>query len=135
MGTWGPLAFDNDDACDWACEFDSVDDFSLIESAFDSVESAEGYLDALDASIALAACEVVALASGKGGPENSYPESIEVWFNEHKLKPSKALIDRARGVIPRVTGEQSELRELWDESKSAKEWREAVEDLRVRLGQ
>ena len=38
MGTWGVLAFDNDDANDWAYGLDSVSDLSLVESAFDDVE-------------------------------------------------------------------------------------------------
>jgi hypothetical protein len=135
MGAWGVLAFDNDDACDWAYDLESVDDFSLIESAFDSVEAADDYLEAPDACIALAACEVVARANGGGGVKNSYTEVVDNWVDQHKLKPAKALVDRARRAITRVVGENSELRELWDESDSAKEWRDGVEDLRARLGQ
>lgn len=66
MGAWGVLAFDNDDACDWAHDLESVDDFSLIESAFEDVESEDEYLEADEASIALAACEVLARANGGG---------------------------------------------------------------------
>ncbi|MFO0860242.1 MAG: DUF4259 domain-containing protein [Phycisphaerales bacterium] len=135
MGAWGTSAFDNDDACDWAYDLASVEDFSLIESAFDSVESADDYLEAPDACIALAACEVLARANGGGGIKNSYTEAVDKWVDQHKLRPSKALIDRARSVITRVLGENSELRELWDESDGAKGWRDGVEDLRRRLGQ
>lgn len=135
MGTWGALAFDNDDACDWAFELELVDDFSLIEAAFESVESSGDYLEAPAACIALAACEVLARASGGGGVRNSYTEDVDNWVDQHKLKPSKALLDRARRAITRVAGENSELRELWDESESAREWHAAVEDLRARLGQ
>ncbi len=135
MGAWGVLAFDNDDACDWAYELELVDDFSLIEAAFDSVESSGDYLEAPAACIALAACEVLARASGGGGVKNSYTEDIDNWVDQHKLKPPKALLDRARHAITRVVGENSELRGLWDESENAKEWRDGVEDLRTRLGQ
>ncbi len=134
MGAWGVLAFDNDDACDWAYDLESVDDFSLVESAFDDVESADDYLEAPEASIALAACEVLARASGGGGDKNSYTEAVDAWVAQHKLKPPKALMDRARRAIARILGKNSELRELWEESEDAKKWRDGVEDLRARLG-
>lgn len=135
MGAWGVLAFDNDDACDWAHDLESVDDFSLIESAFEDVESEDEYLEAEEASIALAACEVLARANGGGGIKNSYTEAVDNWVDQHKLKPPKALMNRARRVITRVLGKKSELRELWDDGDSAKQWRDAVENLRTRLGQ
>ena len=134
MGAWGVWAFDNDDASDWANDLESVDDFSLVESALESVESADDYLDAPDACIALAACEVLARANGGGGVKNSYTEVVDNWVRKHKLKPPKALMARARRAITRVLGENSELRELWDASDSAKEWRDGVADLRARLG-
>lgn len=135
MGAWGVLAFDNDDACDWANDLESARDFSLIKSAFDAVESADDYLEAPDACVALAACEVLARANGGGGIKNSYTETVDNWVDQHKLKLERALIDRGRRAITRILGEKSELRELWDESDSAKEWRKGVENLRTRLGQ
>jgi hypothetical protein len=67
MGAWGVLAFDNDDAADWAYDFAEADDLSLVESAFDTVAEAEDYLEAPEASNALAACEVLARLNGKAG--------------------------------------------------------------------
>jgi hypothetical protein len=58
------LAFDNDEACDWASDLDGVDDLSLIESAFVAVESSGDCLDAHDSCNALAACEVLARLRG-----------------------------------------------------------------------
>ena len=86
MGAWGALAFDNDDACDWAGDLDAVDDFSLVEAAFDTVESA-AYLEAPDASNALAACEVVARAAGRGGYQNSYTEGVDAWVEVETAAP------------------------------------------------
>lgn len=135
MGAWGVLAFDNDDACDWAHGLKEVGDFSLVESALDAVEAADDYLEAPDACNALAACEVVARANGGGGYKNSYTRVADAWVQEHKPKPSPSLIQRAHRAIDRILAEQSELRELWDESDtSSKQWRAAVEDLRKRLG-
>lgn len=132
MGAWGALAFDNDDACDWAGDLDAVKDFSLVEAAFDTVESA-AYIEAPDASNALAACEVVARAAGRGGYQNSYTEGVDAWVARVGLKPSPALLRRSLGVITRILGDKSELRELWDDSENPQEWRDAVEELRRRL--
>ena len=133
MGAWGVLAFENDDACDWAEELEEVDDFSLVESALDAVEAADDYLEAPDACAALAACEVLARAIGGGGIKNADTKTVDAWVKKHKLKPTASLMKRAKRAITRILAEESELRELWDESDSAQEWRDAVKDLRTRL--
>lgn len=135
MGTWGVSAFDNDDACDWAYELEMAADFGLIEAALNDVIAAEDGVDPWAASVALAACEVIARANGGGGIKDSYTEIADTWVDKHKLKPTASLIERAHRAITRVLGEDSELRAGWDESGNAAEWRAAVEDLRRRLGQ
>jgi hypothetical protein len=67
MGTWGVLAFDNDDANDWAYDLANVDDLSSVESAIDEVEKTGKNVDSSSASIALAACEVLARLQGHDG--------------------------------------------------------------------
>lgn len=136
MGAWGELAFDNDTAGDWAFQLDEVDDLSLVEAAFDEVEEAgEEYLDQDAACNALAACEVIARLQGNPGYTNSYTETVDNWVAAHKLKPSAALLKRASAAIDRILGEDSELRDLWEEDEGeAEKWRAAVEDLRRRLG-
>ena len=129
MGAWGVLAFDNDQACDWASELDGVDDLSLVESAFASAESSGEYLVARDGCNALAACEVLARLRGNHGYRNAYTEDVDAWVQAHPIEPSAALLARAEAVIERILGQKSELRELWDGT----EWRESVEDLRRRL--
>jgi hypothetical protein len=133
MGAWGELAFDNDQANDWAYGLDEVDDLSLVEAAFEAVEAVgDDYLDSDEASDALAACEVIARLRGKPGYQNAYTEKVDLWVAAHPLKVPAALIARASSVIDRVLGEESELAELWAESGDAK-WRAAVEDLRARM--
>src|SRR4051812_1470263 len=107
MGTWGVLAFDNDDANDWAYGLDETDDLSLVESAFQAVEDADEYLEAPDACNALAACEVLARLNGKQGYENSYTEKVDQWVIAHPLSPSPALLRQASAVIDRILGEHS----------------------------
>lgn len=132
MGAWGVLAFDNDEACDWASDLDGIDDLSLIESTFASAESSGDYLDAHEACNALAACEVLARLRGNHGYKNPYTEDVDAWVQAHDIEPPAALLARAEAVIERILGEKSELPELWDEGDGT-EWRQSVEDLRRRL--
>lgn len=135
MGAWGVLAFDNDTACDWKYGLDDVDDLSLVESAFDELEEVGGeYLDQDLACHALAACEVIARLRGKPGYTNSFTEGVDEWVAAHNIQPSPALIKRAFAAIDRVLADDSELRELWDESADSAEWCAGVQDLRKRLG-
>jgi hypothetical protein len=134
MGAWGPLTFDNDTACDWSSDLEDTDDLSLVESAFADVESVgpANLLDQHDACNALAACEVLARLRGHPGYNNAYTEAVDRWVAAHKLPPSSDLLARATAVIDRILADNSELRELWDETEDP-EWRDAVEDLRRRL--
>lgn len=133
MGAWGILAFDNDDANDWAFGLDDVSDLSLVETAFEVVEDTDDYLEAPEASNALAACEVLARLQGRPGYKNAYTEKVDEWVAAHPLKPSAALLARANAVIDRILGDKSELRELWDDSPEDDKWLASVEELRQRL--
>jgi hypothetical protein len=133
LGAWGVLAFDNDDANDWAYGLDGVSDLSLMESAFAEVESASGgNLEPGPACTALAACEVLARLRGRPGYTNAYTETVDRWVASHPIAPPNELITRAGAVIVRILGPESELRELWEEVGD-EEWRAAVEDLRIRM--
>jgi hypothetical protein len=133
MGAWGELAFDNDTANDWAYGLDEVDDLSLVESALVELEDVgDEYLDQDIACNALAACEVLARLLGNFGYRNAYTEKVDNWVAAHPTKPELGLLIRARGAIQRVLGEESELRQLWEEA-DGDSWRKTVEDLRQRL--
>jgi hypothetical protein len=134
MGAWGELAFDNDTANDWAYGLEDVDNLSLVESAFDELEEADD--DDLDQGIAceaLAACEVIARLQGNPGYKNSFTQKVDDWVAAHKIKPSAALVPRASAAIDRILGEDSELRQLWEEGDMGEKWRKSVEDLRRRM--
>jgi Domain of unknown function (DUF4259) len=132
MGAWGVLAFDNDDANDWAYRLDKVKDLSLVESALSHAEEEGDYLEAPTACEALAACEVLARLLGRPGYNDAYTKTVDEWVARHPLKPAPPLLARATAVINRVLGKNSELRELWDEGDST-DWLAAVGDLRDRL--
>lgn len=129
MGAWGALAFDNDNANDWAYDLEETSDLSLVETAFAAVGDAETYIDSDDACNALAACEVLARLRGNFGYRNAYTKKVDVWVAKHPCVPPQELLARAASVIDRILGDDSELNELWAGSS---EWLEAVADLRRR---
>jgi hypothetical protein len=135
MGAWGELAFDNDTANDWAYGLDEAENLSLVESAFDELEEVgEDYLDQDVACNALAACEVVARLQGNPGYKNAYTEKVDEWVAAQKIKPTAALLKRASAAIDRILGDESELRQLWEEGDGGDKWRKSVEDLGRRIG-
>ena len=134
MGAWGELAFDNDSANDWAYSLDEADDLAPVEAALSEVESVgSGYLEVDAASAALAACEVLARLQGRPGYTNAYTEKVDRWVATHPQVVPPALINRGSSAIDRILSQNSELRELWEES-DAEAWLAGVADLRGRLG-
>jgi hypothetical protein len=137
MGAWGYLAFDNDTTNDWAGTLETVDDLSLVESAFDELEDiGDEYLEADIAAEALGACETIARLLGNPGYTNAYTEKVDRWVAIHQLKPSLELVNRASAALDRILDENSELRELCeegDEGNKKNDWHKAMNDLRQRL--
>ena len=133
MGAWGSGTFDNDTAGDWAYGLEEVDDLSLVIQTLGRIPAAgEDYLDADEASEGLAACEVLARLKGNRGPRNPYTETVDNWVAAHPARLSPELIQSALDAIERILTPPSELLELWEVGDAA-EWREAVENLRVRV--
>jgi Domain of unknown function (DUF4259) len=134
MGAWGTNSFGNDEAADWAFQLEGYDDLSLIEEtiAKATVPPAE-YLDASDASEAIAAVEAVARLQGHWGERSAYTEPLDIWVERMKLTPPPALVNTALAALDRIVAEHSELRELWDDSDDAAAWLAAVAELRGRV--
>ena len=135
MGTWGHETFANDAAIDWTYELEQVGDLSLVEAAIDAVLE-EGEDDVLDADLAcdaLAACEVIARLKGNWGRRDAYSEAADRWVEAHPQPVPSRLVRRAGRAINLILGDQSELRDLWDEAAGGGDWRAAVEDLRKRM--
>jgi Domain of unknown function (DUF4259) len=137
MGAWGYLAFDNDTTNDWADNLDTVDNLSLVESAFDELEDVgDDYLEADIASEALGACEVIARLLGNPGYKNTYTEKVDRWVATHQLKPSTELVNRASAALERILSDNSELWELCMENAEGdknNDWHKVMEDLHKRL--
>ena len=132
MGAWSHEPFANDTASDWAYVLMDATDLSHIEATLDrALEASGGYLDAPDAEEAVAAVAVVAQLLGRSPPITGGPEGLQAWITGVGVRPSPALLDKARRDLDRVLAEDSELAELWDDSESAADWRASVAALRL----
>ena len=83
-----------------------------------------------ECSSALAAAEIVAVLSGKPGPE------LPIWAQEtidkHNQLQVQSLVPLALQAIEHVRRD-SECQELWDESEYADEWYGVLDNLEARL--
>ncbi len=134
MGTWDVGSFDNDDAADWAFELEECGDLSVIENAIASaLDAGEDYLEAPAATVAIAAVETLARLQGFWGERSAYTEAVDAWVERVKLPVPPALAAQAVQALDRILGEQSELRELWEESEEFDAWKATVAELRSRV--
>lgn len=132
MGAWGAGNFDNDTALDWVYELEETDDLFLIESAINAVVDEE-YIDADVGCEALVAMEAVARLMGNFGKENPYSEDLDRWVQEHPLNIDDRLLIRSKKALELITGEQSELKELWEETEEYEAWLQELKNLGTRL--
>lgn len=134
MGAWSHEPFDNDTASDWADVLMDATDLSYIEATLDRVLEVGGsYLEAPDAEEGVAAVAVLAQLLGRSKPIANGPEGLLAWIAGIGVRPSTALLDKARRVAQRVLAGDSELAELWDESESATDWRASVAALQAAI--
>lgn len=133
MGAWGHEIFDNDSACDWQEKLVASDDLSPIQEAFQRVLEADDYLEVDEASEALAACEVLAHLRGRPGIQEASIDDLAKWANDHKGLPHEQLTPIAQAVLDRIEADDSELKELWEETNDFDKWLATVEDVRRRL--
>ena len=131
MSNKGTGTFDDDDAMDWLDSFESEGP-SAIESALTTVTELgrEDYLEAPEASHALAAAELVAAALG--GEDDRLPDNFRPRFAKHIDAINDAeLTAPARKAVLRVL-RASELKEQWEDSGDD-DWEDGVRDLLERL--
>jgi hypothetical protein len=136
MGAWGAGVFANDTAADWAGDLVEGGSEETVREALATAAEppADAYLDADEGSEALAAAEVVAAAAGRPTAPDAYSEDVIAWAGRHPDLGADELIALATAAVDRVTGENSELNELWHEDgPGPNEWDEAVAELRRRL--
>jgi hypothetical protein len=131
MGAWGVGNFDNDDAADWVYELAESDGTNVLVGALEAATS-EGYLEAPIACVALAAAEIVAALLGNAG--KAPPDDVRKWLGQNGgLEVDHDLLTLSRAAVMRVK-ENSELRELWQDSGDYEQWLSLQGDLLKRLG-
>jgi len=129
MGAWGSGNFENDDAQAWLGQLTSLtmEDLSpILSRAADN----DGYLEAPESSVAVAAAEVVAAL--KGASSEAVPREITEWVSKVKAESGAELSAVAMRAVQRVRT-NSELKDLWLEAEGLNEWSAALRDLERRL--
>jgi hypothetical protein len=132
MGAWGCGSFENDDAADWVYELESsgVAAVALALVHVSSIAEDE-YLEAPEASAAIAAAEIVAAA--RDGDLSKLSETAREAFVRHRESlVASHLSEPARRALERIR-RQSELKELWEESEEGEIWSRQVDSLSRRL--
>ena len=144
MGAWGFGPFENDDALDWMEDF-YVEGVSAVEAAFQNVSSslAEGFIDSPEASMAVAAAEIVAAAHGVPMETDNEVDSeiLSRALSNHAdaLAAANDLIPDALSALDLIMTdpEKSELLGLWSEAEvdpaNYAGFKASVADLRARL--
>lgn len=133
MGAWGTGIFENDDAMEFLSEALGEDGPDSILEHIEAVTDLgdDDYLEAPEASMALAAAELVATSAGT--PSSRLPDEVADGL-PWEWEPSSDDVANAVRAIHRVA-EESELSELWQESEdSFEEWRGVLDNLLKRLG-
>jgi Domain of unknown function (DUF4259) len=132
MGAWGTGPFDNDDVLDWEPEWDDADDLIPARLAVMEAVLSDEYLEAPEASRAVAAAEIIAASRGVGSA--ALPDGVAAWLSAHPGAADADDADAAVRAIDRVLADRSELKELWDEAGDPG-WAEGLKDIRNRLTQ
>ena len=135
MGAWGPGIFENDDAMDWAVDFQREPSEQSLRDAFEAAVEVDDYLERDLGSYALAAAEV--LAAAKGQPCRDIPPALRDWATANGGVAAPELLAQALAAIERVTiVDSSEVAELWTTSakpKDAAGWTRQIAELKRRL--
>jgi Domain of unknown function (DUF4259) len=97
----------------------------------DAIGSAE-FLDADLCREAIAAAELCACCAGQS-PER-LPDNVHAWVEENPHGPHADEVELALQAVSRVR-EESELRDLWEESDDHSQWLAELDGLLARLGQ
>jgi hypothetical protein len=133
MGAWGSDSFENDDAADWLGQFCDAPNKQSIADALATVVDmdAADYLEAPDCCVGIAAAEIVAAQKGAPNPKLA----MEAKACITKLEAADAnIISLALKALERIKN-NSELKELWDESETSAEWYSSISNLEDRLKQ
>ncbi len=131
MSAWGPGAFENDAAGDFAEAVWEGGGLAVVEDAFDHVlEAGDEDLESTSAEEAVAAAAIVARLKD-GLP---LAGKIESWIAQEQPTISGELLAKARNALQRVMTAPSELLELWQDTDEFPDFQAGIDALLRRLG-
>jgi hypothetical protein len=135
MPGWGTGSFENEDTQSFLGELKSlrIDDVRLLLAR---AADHEGYLEAKEAGIAIAAAEAIAgLSASEESPRtSSLPGQILDWIGQNNLigQNKAEAAAQLQWAVERVRT-NSELKDLWLQAEGLNEWSAALRDLEQRL--
>lgn len=129
MGAWGIKTFENDDASDWVYDLEKTSDLSLLRQTLELADC--DYLEAPDGCNILAACEVILALMGKAG--SGLPDEVTSWLSKNASLDATPLAGPAKASLARVLSQDSELKELWEETDDFQTWESGVLNIKSRL--
>ena len=129
MGAWGIKPFENDNSCDWFWDVEKTSDLSVIEAALD--EADVDYLEPDGGENILAAAEMILALQGEA--RDDFFEDADKWVEKNLDLDASHLVEKAVQSIERVLADESELKELWEETEDYDEWLADVDDLKTAL--
>lgn len=129
MGAWGIKTFENDDSVDWLYELEESSNLSVISGALKEGDSE--YIEAPEGCNILAASEILLALQGK--PRIGLPENAEQWVSKNKGLDSRELNLDAIKALEKVVSENSEIKELWEETEDFEEWINDVTKMKSEL--
>ena len=129
MAGWGTGSFENEDAVNWIAELPSIDSDGLKKILVRAADESD-YLEAPDASIVIAAAEVIAAL--KGAPAERAPREVMDWVGKSKTAWPPDSNQLAIRAVERVR-RNSELKDLWLQAEGLNEWIASLQELQNRL--
>jgi hypothetical protein len=130
VGRWGVGSFENDDAAGWLAKLGSITPNDLTKIFLHAADN-PAYLEASEASVAVAAAEVIAALNGSSAA--GAPREIVEWTKGNRPATTPELKALAIRSLDRVR-RNSELKDLWLEADGLNDWIAAIHDLQTRLG-
>lgn len=117
MGTWDTGPFDNDTAADWCGNLDEASPLAREQIIRDALAAATAldYLECPAAEEAIAAAAIVA-AHRPAGPAINSAYAPDFLVDGERLTLSEDLAALAVRALRRISGPDSEWRELWEDS-------------------
>ena len=136
MGAWGHRPFEDDAALDFVWDIEEAENPKdiITEALTNAVEAEYLEYDEANAAIVSAAYIDSAVNGTKyTTPEMSEPYEVDTFSTRFPELDLSDLKIKAVAALEKVIGEDSELKELWEESEEPA-WQQGIEEMIKRLG-